>query len=169
MHQFLLTKPTATSKSQKNDSKFRTKTMTMPIQNLFRYFSLKNNICKIRYHYFQNWHFWSLSCIFEIKMTMKSCLDVNWFQFGGLLRKLRCISCPLVKVRVRVVIFSVFLKKNTSGSLILSLGKFGLISYSKNIYVLKNTSSELIISELVFLLHYHFLQKVRVWDQAEIS
>ena len=43
MHPFLLTKLTEASKSQKNDSKFSTKnkTMTMPLQNLFRYISFK--------------------------------------------------------------------------------------------------------------------------------
>ena len=43
MHPFLLTKQTEASKSQKNDSKFstKTKTMTMPLQNLFRYSSFK--------------------------------------------------------------------------------------------------------------------------------
>ena len=37
-----MTKQTEASKSQKNDSKFstKTKTMTMPFQNFFRYFSL---------------------------------------------------------------------------------------------------------------------------------
>ena len=37
-----MTKPTEARKSQKNDSKFstKTKTMAMPIQNLFRYSSL---------------------------------------------------------------------------------------------------------------------------------
>ena len=34
MHPFLLTKPTEASKSQKNDSKFSTKTKTMTFQNL---------------------------------------------------------------------------------------------------------------------------------------
>ena len=44
MHPFLLTKPTETSKSQKNDSEFSTKTKTMPFQNLFEYSSLKIEI-----------------------------------------------------------------------------------------------------------------------------
>ena len=34
MHPFLLTKPTEASKSQKNDSKFNTKTKTKTFQNL---------------------------------------------------------------------------------------------------------------------------------------
>ena len=32
--------------------------------------------------------FWNLGCIFEKKMMMKSCLDVNRFQIGGLRGKL---------------------------------------------------------------------------------
>ena len=39
---------------------------------------------KIRYHYFQNWHFWDLGCIFVIKMMMKSCLGVIRFEIGAL-------------------------------------------------------------------------------------
>ena len=38
---------------------------------------------------------------------------------------------------------------------------------AKNIYKVKNTSSGIIKSELVFLLHKYFLQKVKVWDQAK--
>ena len=48
---------------------------------------LGKKIGKVRYYYFQNGHFWNLGCIFEIKMMMKSCLDVNRFQIGGLWRK----------------------------------------------------------------------------------
>jgi hypothetical protein len=35
--------------------------------------------------------FRNLGCIFEKKMMMKSCLDVNRFQIKGLWRKLSCI------------------------------------------------------------------------------
>ena len=43
MHPFLLAKLTEASKSKKNDSKFspKTKIMTKPVQNLFRYSSFK--------------------------------------------------------------------------------------------------------------------------------
>ena len=44
-----------------------------------------------------------------------------------------------------VVIFFKNAKQITSGGLILSLGKF----FAKNIYVVKNTSSDIINSELV--------------------
>ena len=40
LHPFLLTKQTEASKSQKSDPMFSTKTIIMPFQNLFRYFSL---------------------------------------------------------------------------------------------------------------------------------
>ena len=41
---------------------------------------LGQQIGKIRYHDFQNWHFWALNGIFEIKMMMKICLGVIRFQ-----------------------------------------------------------------------------------------
>ena len=48
-----MTKPTEASKSQKNDSKFstKTKTMTIPIQNLFRY-SSRDNAAQISQYMF---------------------------------------------------------------------------------------------------------------------
>ena len=63
-------------------------------------------------------------------------------QFGSGLRK---FALDLV-----IVIFFKNAEKMTSGGLIQSLEKFGLITYSLNIYVVKSTSSELIIFELVF-------------------
>ena len=38
--------------------------------------------------FFQNWHFWTLDGIFEIKMMMKICLGVIRFGIGGLWKKL---------------------------------------------------------------------------------
>ena len=38
--------------------------------------------------FFQNWHFWTLDGIFEIKMIKKICLDVIRFGIGGLRKKL---------------------------------------------------------------------------------
>ena len=38
--------------------------------------------------FFQNWHFWILDSIFEIKMIKKICLGVFRFEIGGLRRKL---------------------------------------------------------------------------------
>jgi hypothetical protein len=43
---------------------------------------LGQKIGKIRYHYFQNWHFWALNGIFE--MMMKICLGVIRFEIGAL-------------------------------------------------------------------------------------
>ena len=48
---------------------------------------LGQKISKIRYHYFQNWHFCSLGCIFEIKMMMDIFLGVIRFQIRGLFEK----------------------------------------------------------------------------------
>ena len=70
-----------------------------------------------------------------------------------------------------VVIFFKKEEKITSVGLILSLEKFGLILYfnflQKNIYVVKNTNSEMINSELVIFTALIFLQKVKVWHQAK--
>ena len=44
------------------------------------FFDLGQKISKIRYHYFQNWHFWTLDGIFEIKMIKKICLGVIRFE-----------------------------------------------------------------------------------------
>ena len=48
---------------------------------------LGQQIGKIRYHDFQNWHFWALNGIFEVKMMMKICLGVIRFEIGALFEK----------------------------------------------------------------------------------
>ena len=47
------------------------------------FFDLGQKIGKIRYHDFQNWHFWALDGIFEIKMMRKTCLGVIRFEIGA--------------------------------------------------------------------------------------
>ena len=49
---------------------------------------LGQKIGKIRYQYFQNWYFWTLDSIFEIKMIEKICLGVFRFEIGVLQKKL---------------------------------------------------------------------------------
>ena len=57
--------------------------------------------------FFQNWHFWTLDGIFEIKMIKKICLGVIRFKIGGLQGKLltKTWSNQLLKILL-IKIFS---------------------------------------------------------------
>ena len=59
---------------------------------------LGKKIGKIRYHYFQNWHFLTLDGIFEIKMIKKICLGGFRFEIGALLKKLGCLVPKLTNL-----------------------------------------------------------------------
>ena len=44
--------------------------------------------CELKTYFCYYWHFWTLSCIYEIKMIKKICLGVIRFEIGGLRKKL---------------------------------------------------------------------------------
>ena len=48
-------------------------------------------MCESKTYFCYYWHFWTLRCVFEVKMIKKICLGVIRFEIGGLQRKLwRC-------------------------------------------------------------------------------